>query len=591
MIKISKYILFIVLLTSFSCSARKQISVSEPQKPKLTEEEQTRFSTFFYEGIRQKEERLYDQALETFKMCESIDSTDGGLQSELGQLYAATGKNDAALAAMLKAYDSDNQNWWYCVNLISTYASMKKMDDAIAVAQNVERLFPFKEETYQMLSALYQQNKQFDKAIAALDKLESIAGVDQQISMEKFNLYLQLKKNKKAIAEIDKLAAKFPSDMRFKVLRGDIFMFQKMPENAFAIYKQVEAEDPSNPYVYVSLSNYYNEKGEPEKAKENIVKALKLDALEVEQKITILGDYVKDIVRDTVKLDETESLFKLLIERYPLEEKVYDYYAVFLQFRKRIPDAISAYETMLNINPKNEQTWLQLIQMRVQEQNFGELQKVSDRAIATLPEVHQYYFYKGIAETQLKNYPEALRANRKALELVKEEEKLVKGDYYAQIGDIYYKMDSTELAFSAYEDALKVNPNNVYVMNNYAYYLSEKNMNLKKAESLSAKTIEKEPKNSTYLDTYAWIFYQQGNYSLAKFYIERAIDNLDKKQDPGVVLEHYGDILLKNGNQKKALEQWKKAYETENKTEELKQKIENLTELIKKTESGATNKL
>lgn len=114
-------------------------------------------------------------------------------------------------------------------------------------------------------------------------------------------------------------------------------------------------------------------------------------------------------------------------------------------------------------------------------------------------------------------------------------------------------------------------------MNNYAYYLSEKNMNLKKSESLSAKTIEKEPKNSTYLDTYAWIFYQQGNYSLAKFYMERAIDNMDKKQDPGVMYEHYGDILLKTGNEKKALEMWKKAYETENKTDALKLKIENLS--------------
>jgi Tfp pilus assembly protein PilF len=136
-------------------------------------------------------------------------------------------------------------------------------------------------------------------------------------------------------------------------------------------------------------------------------------------------------------------------------------------------------------------------------------------------------------------------------------------------------MDSTELAFSAYEQALQVNPANIYVMNNYAYYLSEKNQNLKKAESLSAKTIEKEPKNSTYLDTYAWIFYQQGNYSLAKFYIERALDNLESDKDAGVITEHYGDILWKTGDTVKALEMWKKSFESGNVTEELKQKIEN----------------
>ncbi len=584
MFKNSKYIFFIVVLSFvYSCTTHKLV-VSEPQKPKLTEEEQTRFMTYFYEGIRQKEERLYDQALETFRICEQIDSTNGGLQSELGQLYSAINLKNEALKATRKAYESNPSNWWYNLNLISLYAATRQTGSAIEVAQNLEKYYPENEEVYQIESSLYKENKQFEKAVEALDKLEHISGIDGAVSMDKFNLYLQLKQNKKAIAEIDKLSAKFPSDMRYKVLRGDIYMYQKLPEKAFEIYKQVESSEPENPYVYVSLSEYFKEKGDAENSMKNIVKALKLDDLEVEQKITILGDYVKDMVRDTAKLDETESLFKLLIDRYPLEEKVYDYYAVFLQFRKRNAEALANYETMLTINPKNEQTWLQIIQLRLQEQNFSELQKASDRAIAVLPDIHQYYFYKGIAETQLKNYRVALEANNKALSLVKEEEKPVKSDYYAQIGDIYYKMDSTELAFSAYDKALEANPANVYVMNNYAYYLSEKNQNLKKAESLSAKTIEKEPKNSTYLDTYAWIFYQQGNYSLAKFYIERAIDNLDKKQDPGVILEHYGDILLKTGNEKKALEQWKKAYETENKSDALKLKIENLTSSLEKKE-------
>jgi len=100
---------------------------------------------------------------------------------------------------------------------------------------------------------------------------------------------------------------------------------------------------------------------------------------------------------------------------------------------------------------------------------------------------------------------------------------------------------------------------------------------LKKAERMSAKTIEIEPKNSTYLDTYAWILYQEANYFLAKFHIERAIDNLPKDEDPGVILEHYGDILWMSGaeNEAKALEVWQKSYDAGNKTEELKQKITN----------------
>jgi tetratricopeptide (TPR) repeat protein len=112
-------------------------------------------------------------------------------------------------------------------------------------------------------------------------------------------------------------------------------------------------------------------------------------------------------------------------------------------------------------------------------------------------------------------------------------------------------------------------------MNNYAYYLSLEKAELKKAELMSAKTVELEPKNSTYLDTYAWILYQEGNYSLAKFYIEKAVDNLPKGDESGVVLEHYGDILWMTKNDEKALLMWQKAFDAGNNTNEVKLKIEN----------------
>ena len=98
-------------------------------------------------------------------------------------------------------------------------------------------------------------------------------------------------------------------------------------------------------------------------------------------------------------------------------------------------------------------------------------------------------------------------------------------------------------------------------MNNYAYYLSLAGENLRRAEQLSAKTVEAEPKNSTFLDTYAWILYRQGSYSLAKFYIERAIDNLDPEEDNSVLYDHYGDILQASGEKEKAVEMWRKAQE------------------------------
>ena len=573
-----KYYLFYLLVTVLvSCSTTKKIVEKNPSQPRLSESAQRQFDYYFYQGLDQKENQKYDQAIETFGMCLAIDSLDAGLQSEMGMLYAVMGFSDKAMQCLDESVKLDPTNWWYNLSLISMNADLKNWKRAIEITTNLQKYYPDKDEVYNMLASFYKETKEYDKAIAAFDKLESLNGISESISFEKYQLYIKINKIQKGIAEIDKLINKFPTETRYKVLRGDIFMQQKMPDKAFEIYQKVLADDPQSAYVYVSLSEYYKSVNEPDKAMESIVSALKSDQLDVDTKMTVLGQYVEKLVQDSTKLGETEGLFKLLVDRYPMEEQVHGYYALFLQYQKRIPEVISELQTMLNINPKNDQTWLKLIQIYSANKDFNQIVSTTDKAIKNLPQLPVWYFYRGIAQFQLADYKAALASYKSGLPLIKPDQKSLKSDFYSQIGDIYYKFNQKDSAFNAYEQSLAANPQNIMVMNNYAYYLSLEKAELKKAERMSAKTVELEPKNSTYLDTYAWILYQEASYSLAKFYIERALDNLPKDEDSGVILEHYGDILWMSGpdNDSKALEIWQKSYDAGNKTDELKQKITN----------------
>ena len=573
-----KYYLFIILVFVLSsCTAAKKIVVKSPTVPRISESTQRQFDYYFYEGLKQKDNQQYDQAIETFRMCLAIDSLDAGAQSETGLLYAAAGMNDKALDCLEKAVKIDPSNWWYNVQLISMYSDLKNWKRAIELTVNLQKKYPEKDDVYSMLGTFYKETKEYDKAIAAYDKLESLNTITETVSFEKFQLYILSNKAQKGVAEIDKLINKYPTESRYKVLRGDIFMQQKMPAKAFEIYQNVLKDDPQNAYLYVSLSEYYKSVNKPDKAMESIVSALKCEQLDVDTKVTVLGQYVEKLVQDSTKLGETESLFKLLVERYPLEEKVHGYYAVFLQYQKRNAEAISELETMININPKNDQTWIRLIQMYSLTKDFNQILTLTNRAIENLPKLPVWYFYKGIAQFQLADYKNALVSYQKGLPLIAPEQAALKSDFYAQMADIYYKLEQKDSAFVNYERSLAVNPKNNMVMNNYAYYLSLEKTQLKKAERMSAKTVELEPKNSTYLDTYAWILYQEANYSLAKFYIERAVENLTKEEEPGIILEHYGDILWMSGpeNESKAMETWQKSYDAGNKTEALKLKITN----------------
>jgi tetratricopeptide (TPR) repeat protein len=494
----------------------------------------------------------------------------------LGLIYASIGLIDNAKSCLENAFRLAPRNWWYAMQLIQFQLQLKHYDRAIEIANRIQKVYPEKPEIYNLLASLYKQTKSYDKAIGAYEKLENLTGIDQSISFEKFRLYVLSNRPKKGIAEIDKLIHKFPTEDKFKVFRGDIFMEQKMPEKAYQIYMDVLKDDSQNALAYVSLSEYYKQKNQPEKAMECIVTALKNDQLDIDTKMNILGQTVEKLVQDSSKITETDSLFRLLIDRYPLEEQVHGYYAQYLQFRGRNAKAISELETMININPKNNQTWLRLIQIYISEQKFKQVVEITSRAIVNVPKVPVWYFYRGIADYQLGEYFQALQAYQDGLIYIQPDQGGMKSDFYAQMGDIYFKLEKKDSAFISYENALVANPKNLLVMNNYAYYLSLNKQALKKAERMSAKTVESEPKNSTYLDTYAWILYQEGNNSLAKFYIERAMDNLDKTTDSSIIFEHYGDILWVSGkDDAKALEMWKKSYDSGNKTDELKQKIDN----------------
>ena len=151
---------------------------------------------------------------------------------------------------------------------------------------------------------------------------------------------------------------------------------------------------------------------------------------------------------------------------------------------------------------------------------------------------------------------------------------------------IIFTLYLTREAMLFARDGIKLFPNNLMLLNNYAYNVAvywarvQKNMTekelaefkgiLDEAGKISETTVKADAINPYYLDTYAYILYLQKNYTLAKFYAEQAL-NYDKEGN-AEVLEHYGDILYALGEKEAALGYWKAALLI-NETEELSNKI------------------
>ena len=102
-------------------------------------------------------------------------------------------------------------------------------------------------------------------------------------------------------------------------------------------------------------------------------------------------------------------------------------------------------------------------------------------------------------------------------------------------------MGDTRKAYKTYQKALKLDPRNCPVLNNYAYYLSLERKRMCKAERMSKITIDEQPDNATYLDTYGWILYLRGKAEKAKPYFKHAM--IYGGKDSAVILMHYAIVL------------------------------------------------
>jgi Tfp pilus assembly protein PilF len=198
------------------------------------------------------------------------------------------------------------------------------------------------------------------------------------------------------------------------------------------------------------------------------------------------------------------------------------------------------------------------------------MESAMSRAVNIFPNDFRINLFLGIA----------LNREGKNLEAVKPLEKAVSlnptsMDALSTLALVYEAINKYDDAYRVYETALKVDSTNALILNNYAYSLSERGIDLEKALRMAKKAVAAEPKNSAYLDTIGWIYFKLGDYKKAANYVSEAL-SLRTAADgsPAVLEEHLGDIYMKLGDKKQAIEYWKRALEHDPKNSSLKEKLE-----------------
>jgi tetratricopeptide (TPR) repeat protein len=200
--------------------------------------------------------------------------------------------------------------------------------------------------------------------------------------------------------------------------------------------------------------------------------------------------------------------------------------------------------------------WQQYLNCDIQLQSYDSLVKHAQQAISQYPNQALFYFYQGVGHLQLKQHAEAVSALKNALGLTTDEKEL-RAEIYQNLGEAYQGLKKFSASEEAFETALSIIPDNIGLMNNYAYYLTLRKEKLDRAEEMAKKVVEKEPNQPSYLDTYAWVLFCKGKFAEALPLQLKAVQL--GGEGNATLVEHLGDIYSQLGQKEKALEQWRKA--------------------------------
>ena len=267
-----------------------------------------------------------------------------------------------------------------------------------------------------------------------------------------------------------------------------------------------------------------------------------------EEKIHLLRQEISASEQSGGDSTKVLGLFRRMLAQPQGDESMALFCASYMNAKKMSKDSISqVLLRALEIAPDNAAARLQLLGYAWESDDMDRVITLCQDARQYTPDDMAFYYYQGIAYYKRDSLDAALSAFKNGIGVIKEDsDPMIVSDFYAVMGDILHQKGLAEEAFAAYDSCLVWKDDNMGCLNNYAYYLSERGERLVKAEEMSYKTIKAEPKNSTYLDTYAWILYMEERYAEAQIYIEQAVQNMDEAQDNSVILEHAEKIKLKN---------------------------------------------
>ena len=530
------------------------------------------FNYLYVDAIRMKLMGNLGDAMEYFEQCLVLNPESDATYYQMAQIMLTNGDIANGKKYIRKASEMQPGNLWYNMLLASIYHQQNNLDSAIICYERSVKAYPEKEDLQVNLAKLYSQNRNYEKARNLLNRLDEKYGVNENTTISLIDNLIAEGKFREASEKVKQLLALDRDNIAYNGYMAAIYRHEGKPEMAREVYNQLIERNPGNPAIQLSLCEFLLSEKNYDELFELLNSVLINNNITKEEKVSLTAELIdnNDIIKDYGK--KMELAVMILEAAYKDDDLVMLLRPEFLQKEGKLIETAGRLEEIIKLNPENYYAWEKLLLVYYDLKDFQNLQKKGEICSTKFNRsiIAKMLYATGAMENE--KYDIALEELRKA-GILAGDNKQLKLQVLTMRADVNYRMKNYTEAFKAYDEALKMDNSDLTVMNNYAYYLAEQDMQLKEAEQMAKTVIEKDKTNDTYLDTYAWVLYKRGKTRAAAKIMEKII-SADRKGD-AEYYEHYGYILKKLRKCDEAVKNWEAAIMLDGTKTNLRKEVEN----------------
>ena len=563
------HILLIFVLALWVGVANAQKRTKKDKEPSY--EDNRKITELFFDASKQKMLGNYEEAAELYHNCIKIDPNNAASYYELANLLTTSQQVPQALPFALRALELDPTNEWYSLFTAEIQLGLNDFQSAVKIYERLTKEHPEKVEYQYELATSYLYLNRLEEAIKAYNKIEEVIGISEEISIQKEKIFLQMDRLEDAVKELEHLISNFPGEQRYLGMLAEVYTANEMHDKAFVVYERMAKNHPDDPILHLNLAEFHRTRGDYDASYKELKLAFASPELSIDNKIQVMMSYYNLTTGNDKLLVQAYELLDLLTTAHPTDARSFAMKADFLLRDGKLKESRDAFYETVKLDSSRFLVWSQLVNTSYELRDWEAMKVDSKKALELFPNQGVLYLLNGIAHNNLKEYKEAVSILSEG-EIFTRTESYMNVQLLSVLADAHNNLKQYKESDEAFEKAIKKDPNNPLLLNNYSYFLSLRAEKLNHAEEMSKKANILQPREANYQDTYAWILFQQRKYETALEWILKAIASGGGTS--GVIVEHYGDILFKMAEKDMALEQWKLALELGDHSEELPAKIE-----------------